>query len=417
MAFNYANRVKETSTTEGAGTFNLDGAPSSYQTFVAGIGNANTCFYCIAHQSANEWEVGIGTVTDGSPDTLARTTILASSNGGSAVSFSAGTKDVFNTIAAASNAIAGGGDLGTATRRFETIYVGGVQFSTNAFLSASGSSAIILGQGELLFPDTNPFRIEDSDKTISANQNDYDYGGGNALRISCDADGRRITGLQWGNAGLNLQIRNVGTKLLVLRTDDTASSASNRFRMPSGFDLTLAAGDCAWFNYDNISASNARWYLVGATQPDYPGTIKAFGFSTVPAGWLACDGTAVSRTTYSGLFAAIGTTWGAGDGSTTFNVPDLRSRAPIGNGQGTGLTNRVLGTSGGAETHTLTIAEMPSHTHDYEIRNNNNCPTTGGSSRWNTGTVNSTFTTLATGGGGAHANMQPWAAVKYNIKI
>lgn len=91
-----ADRVKETTTTTGTGTINLDGTSSGFRTFVAGIGTTNTCFYCISHRSADEWEVGIGTVTDASPDTLSRTTVLASSNSGSLVNFSAGTKDVFN---------------------------------------------------------------------------------------------------------------------------------------------------------------------------------------------------------------------------------------------------------------------------------------------------------------------------------
>ena len=90
-----ADRVQETSTTTGTGTFNLDGATTGYQTFVAGVGDGNECFYTIAHRSADEWEVGIGTVTDATPDNLSRDTILESSNSDSAVNFAAGTKDVF----------------------------------------------------------------------------------------------------------------------------------------------------------------------------------------------------------------------------------------------------------------------------------------------------------------------------------
>lgn len=90
-----ADRCKETTTTTGTGTVNLAGAATGFRTLVAGIGSGNTCFYCIA--AGSEWEVGVGTVTSGSPDTLSRTTILASSNSGNAVNFSAGTKDVFVT--------------------------------------------------------------------------------------------------------------------------------------------------------------------------------------------------------------------------------------------------------------------------------------------------------------------------------
>ena len=100
MALVLNDRVKETTTTTGTGTVNLAGAEIGFEGFVAGIGNSNTCYYTIAHQSANEFEVGLGTVTDASPDTLSRTTIISSSNSDSAVNFSAGTKDVFCTMPA-----------------------------------------------------------------------------------------------------------------------------------------------------------------------------------------------------------------------------------------------------------------------------------------------------------------------------
>ena len=70
---------------------------------------------------------------------------------------------------------------------------------------------------------------------------------------------------------------------------------------------------------------------------------------TPPAGWLEADGSAISRTTYAELFALIGTTYGTGDGSTTFNLPDARGRTAIGAGQGSGLTNRALAAKGGEE--------------------------------------------------------------------
>jgi hypothetical protein len=97
MALALADRVRETSTTTGTGTFTLSGAVSGYQSFSV-VGNGNTTYYCIASQSASEWEVGVGTWSTG--NTLARTTVLASSAGGAAVNFSAGTKDVFVTYPA-----------------------------------------------------------------------------------------------------------------------------------------------------------------------------------------------------------------------------------------------------------------------------------------------------------------------------
>lgn len=93
MALVLKDRVKETTTTAGTGTITLAGAATGYQSFSV-IGNGNTTYYCIAGQSTSEWEVGIGTYTSAGT-TLARTTVLASSNAGSLVTFSAGTKDVF----------------------------------------------------------------------------------------------------------------------------------------------------------------------------------------------------------------------------------------------------------------------------------------------------------------------------------
>ena len=100
MALVLNDRVKETTTTTGTGTVNLAGAETGFETFVAGIGDTNTCYYTIVHQSADEFEVGLGTVADASPDTLARTTVISSSNSDSAVNFSSGTKDVFCTLPA-----------------------------------------------------------------------------------------------------------------------------------------------------------------------------------------------------------------------------------------------------------------------------------------------------------------------------
>jgi len=99
------------------------------------------------------------------------------------------------------------------------------------------------------------------------------------------------------------------------------------------------------------------------------GMITPFGGSSasVPTGWFLCDGTTKSRTTYAALFAVIGTTYGVGDGSTTFNLPDLLGRVPMGAGAGTGLTARTLGTELGVESVTLTSAQSGSPSHDHGV--------------------------------------------------
>ena len=104
MALVLNDRVKETSTTTGTGTLNLAGASVGFVTFVAGIGNSNTTYYAINAQGTSNWEVGIGTVTDATPDTLARDTVLNNSSGNtSKINFNSGgssTLDVFCTMPA-----------------------------------------------------------------------------------------------------------------------------------------------------------------------------------------------------------------------------------------------------------------------------------------------------------------------------
>ena len=100
MALVINDRVKETSTTTGTDTLNLAGAVTGFVTFVSGIGNSNTTYYAIFEQGTNNFEIGIGTVTDATPDTLARTTVLNNSAGNtSKINFS-GTLDVFCTMPA-----------------------------------------------------------------------------------------------------------------------------------------------------------------------------------------------------------------------------------------------------------------------------------------------------------------------------
>lgn len=105
------------------------------------------------------------------------------------------------------------------------------------------------------------------------------------------------------------------------------------------------------------------------------GVVAPFAGATAPTGWLLCYGQAVSRTTYAALFAAIGTTYGAGDSSTTFNLPDLRGRVAAGKDNmggaaanrlttaGAGIDGATLGTAGGSQTNTLTTSHMPAHNH------------------------------------------------------
>jgi len=100
MALVINDRVKETSTTTGTGTFSLAGAETGFETFVSGVGDGNTTYYAISHDGTDQWEVGVGTVTDAGTDTLSRDTIISSSNSDAAVNFTAGGKTVFCTLPA-----------------------------------------------------------------------------------------------------------------------------------------------------------------------------------------------------------------------------------------------------------------------------------------------------------------------------
>ena len=196
-----------------------------------------------------------------------------------------------------------------------------------------------------------------------------------------------------------------------------------------------------------------------------PGLIYMFGGSVAPSGFLICDGSAISRSTYADLFSSIGTTYGAGDGSTTFNLPDMSGRVPIGVS-----LDSSLGDVGGEEAHTILTNELPSHSHGIPSHGHTNSikattpklthsitqpmftyrPTTGSrssSTSSNTNWTTSNTTTAASrsanlaianhtasictktgtvtdcnafdmesvGGGAAHSNMQPYITLNYII--
>lgn len=129
------DRVRETTTTTGTGTVTLAGAVTGFQSFAA-IGNGNTTFYTIAGQGTSEWEVGVGTYTS-SGTTLSRDSVLASSNSGSKVNFSAGTKDVFVTYPAGRTLTGGGGGIGALVVNATTV--------TDNYTVESGTNAQSVG--------------------------------------------------------------------------------------------------------------------------------------------------------------------------------------------------------------------------------------------------------------------------------
>ena len=142
------------------------------------------------------------------------------------------------------------------------------------------------------------------------------------------------------------------------------------------------------------------------------GTVIAFAGSAVPYGYLAANGAAVSRSTYSELFGVIGTSYGAGDGSTTFALPNLVDRFPVGSGAA-----YALAATGGEATHILTKPEMPAHTHDLPADGvtGSDMQTLMSSDGSNEG-FDTSHQSSSTGGGLAHNNMPPYLALKWIIK-
>ena len=173
------------------------------------------------------------------------------------------------------------------------------------------------------------------------------------------------------------------------------------------------------------------------------GAMTGWPLNTNPSDtdWLICDGKAISRTTYATLFALVGTTWGAGDGSTTFNLPDFRGRVHLGgnnaslpNAKNASYATRNLAATGGEESHVLITAELPVHTHTltdpghFHASNSGSfvtstagadAGTTGTNYRTEANTASATtgITIANTGSDAAHENMPPFLVANFIMKV
>jgi len=224
----------------------------------------------------------------------------------------------------------------------------------------------------------------------------------------------------------DFQAGTAGIDVLSL-TDDTDTNQI-KLQAPTSVTttttLTLPDGDGSASQYLQTDGSGTlSWSTINIIPS---GSIISYGGSSAPSGWLLCYGQAISRTTYADLFTAIGTTYGSGDGSTTFNLPDLRGRVVAGQddmggssanrltNQSGGLNGDTLGATGGSETHTITTGQLPSG--HYYLKTNT-IARVDNYANFNYNPYVPNFTNnLTAGGGSAHNNVQPTIILNYIIK-
>ena len=211
---------------------------------------------------------------------------------------------------------------------------------------------------------------------------------------------------------------------LAIADGGTGASTAAGARTNLGLGSLAIKNTVATEDIDNAAITAEK--LASGIGVSPTGLVNAFAGVNAPSGWLMCYGQAISRTTYAALFAVLGSAYGAGDGSTTFNIPDLRGRVIAGQdnmggssadrltGLTGGVNGDILGATGGAQSHTLSEAEMPSHTHDTGARSGSSGSSRGYSSN------GSSANTLQTGGAGSdapHNNVQPTLILNYIIKV
>lgn len=370
MSNSMPDNVFETTTTTGTGAYTPAGAVTGSRTFLSALGAgtvANVQYVC---RDDNNTEVGIGT-WNGS--TLTRDTILYSTNSNAAVNWGTGTRNLFITI----------------------------------------SSEICLKE---LATD-----VASTGTPITS----LDHTGCLTVRIT-GSTATTIQGIAAPKGSKLLLIQSPSTAVVTLKHQNTSASSADRMILPGATDYTVIAGGFVLLTYDitqsrwlEVLSTNLSNYMTTslATQIALAGEIKIYAGTSLPTGWLWCDGANVSRSTYAALFAAISTTFGVGDGSTTFGLPDLRGRMPLGkDNMGGSAASRV--TTAGSSVDGATLGAvggsqyLHGHTHTYNYRAGYPAGDGSSSAYW---TGDSTANTGSTGSGSSQ-NMPPVQVVNYIIK-
>lgn len=226
-----------------------------------------------------------------------------------------------------------------------------------------------------------------------------------------------------GNSG-NLQPYIVQKYIIKAKPGNSTSLASvtvgETTTLEPGADATVTNVGTAKDLILDFGIPQGEMGSPGETEPI--GTIKMYGGKTAPDGYMFANGQAISRTTYSDLFAIYGTTFGAGDGSTTFNLPNLNGRTPVGLKASDSDFN-AIGKTGGEKTHTLTQNELAAHRHGFQggaalfTQPDQGVKGLGPGPYWVEGVGAITTTSTDGGANQPHNNMQPYMVLNYIIKV